>query len=212
MNEGKNLKKIRQFLDLGQEEFAEALGFSKSYQSQMEQRATLPNKLKDKVSVHFNVKKEYLNTGNGDMFGIDIVEDEAVTYAANKSSSLNKPMKELLFVVQRMERLHGEVIIMMNDDGKIIYVNTEIEQQTGFSPLDLLGKTLEEVFFVKDVEDKELNELKIALFNRVLFKGYIPCVGNDKQDLTCELEMFPLVGGYINFITFHQPSDLSHKP
>ncbi|RIO57287.1 helix-turn-helix domain-containing protein, partial [Staphylococcus hominis] len=75
MTVGQNIKKIRKERHETQQKFAESLGISRTYLSDIENdRAILSNKNLNKIADKLNVSLNYLNTGNK-MLG-DLSEEE----------------------------------------------------------------------------------------------------------------------------------------
>lgn len=74
MNE--RIKKIRKSLKMTQEEFANVLGLSRNFISQVESGTKKPStRTKNDICREFNVSEKWLKTGYGDMYIIPIEEE-----------------------------------------------------------------------------------------------------------------------------------------
>ncbi len=95
------LKKIRTSLKLNQEQFCKPINISRSHLSALESgRKNLTNRIIDDVCVKYNVNKEWLENGIGEMFlsdPLDIIEaDEEVKEFLDLYMSVDEETREYI--------------------------------------------------------------------------------------------------------------------
>jgi transcriptional regulator with XRE-family HTH domain len=108
---GKRLIKLREALDITQEEFAKRIRVSKGYISSLEvSKRELNPRLIKLISDTFGVNERWLQTGKGKMFTNpkDVNLDEVISLYKQLHPKLQKLVIEQLKVLLEMNRSHGE--------------------------------------------------------------------------------------------------------
>jgi len=108
---GKRLIKLREALDITQEEFAKRIRVSKGYISSLEvSKRELNPRLIKLISDTFGVNERWLQTGKGKMFTNpkDVSLDEVISLYKQLHPKLQKLVIEQLKVLLEMNRFHGE--------------------------------------------------------------------------------------------------------
>lgn len=92
MNE--RIKQIRQYYDMSQEEFGRKIGVTRSAISYLESgRSNLTERMLFTICVTFDVRKEWIQTGQGEMFVTRTVSQELAEYMG-KLLKEDNPEKE----------------------------------------------------------------------------------------------------------------------
>lgn len=90
----KRLKKLRQALDMTQQEFAERIGVKRNTIAQYETGRNEPiSAVFSLICKEFNVNEEWLKTGEGEMFNQMSRDEETMKYVAQIMSDEDKPLK-----------------------------------------------------------------------------------------------------------------------
>lgn len=90
---GLNLKKIREYLNLSQKQFAESMdSTAQAFYGYEKNIRDIPNKLLDKLVSKYNININWLLTGNGDMF---ITDSKAQPGLCANCEELQKLVDEL---------------------------------------------------------------------------------------------------------------------
>jgi transcriptional regulator with XRE-family HTH domain len=108
---GKRLIKLREALDITQEEFAKRIRVSKGYISSLEvSKRELNPRLIKLISDTFGVNERWLQTGKGKMFTNpkDVSLDEVISLYKQLHPKLQKLVIEQLKVLLEMNRFNGE--------------------------------------------------------------------------------------------------------
>ena len=108
---GKRLIKLREALDITQEEFAKKIRVSKGYISSLEvSKRELNPRLIKLISDTFGVNERWLQTGKGKMFTNpkDVSLDEVISLYKQLHPKLQKLVIEQLKVLLEMNSFNGE--------------------------------------------------------------------------------------------------------
>lgn len=110
------IKMIRDHLKLKQNEFAEKLGIKQSSLSSIENvSVNVSDRVQKDVCISFNVNKEWLLTGKGEMFNSLSREDEITIWVSKliRKDSHNEFGKNFIRVLSRLEDSDWEVLEKM---------------------------------------------------------------------------------------------------
>lgn len=110
------IKMIRDHLKLKQNEFAEKLGIKQSSLSSIENvSVNVSDRVQKDVCISFNVNKEWLLNGKGEMFNSLSREDEITIWVSKliRKDSHNEFGKNFIRVLSRLEDSDWEVLEKM---------------------------------------------------------------------------------------------------
>lgn len=110
MNE--RIRKLRKSQGMTQEEFANILGLSRNFISQVESGAKKPsNRTKNDICREFSVSEEWLETGNGDMYIIPIEEEALIiSELIEKDSPVYDLVKSIIKIYKDLDVKSQEVL------------------------------------------------------------------------------------------------------
>ena len=110
------VKLVRDYLNLKQNEFSEKLGIKQSSLSSIENvSVNVSDRVFKDVCLAFNVNKEWLATGNGEMFNTLSREDEIVIWASKltRKDCNNEFAKNFARVLSRLDDSDWDVLEKM---------------------------------------------------------------------------------------------------
>lgn len=110
MSDYQRLKFIRKFLRLNQDEFASSLGLTQGGYSDVERgKNSVSSKMKLNLKNTYSVNIHWLETGMGEMFAVDIEED-------NHENEIFKDDHQLSHLENEVEKLRNEVLQLKTEN------------------------------------------------------------------------------------------------
>lgn len=101
MNE--RIKQIRQYYDMSQEEFGRKIGVTRSAISYLESgRSNLTERMLFTICVTFDVRKEWIQTGQGEMFVTRTVSQELAEYMGKLLKEDNPEKEKYALIVLKL--------------------------------------------------------------------------------------------------------------
>jgi transcriptional regulator with XRE-family HTH domain len=98
------IKELRKVLNLSQTEFGERLHVSRGVINNIDHNIVEPKSLfLNNVAATFNVNRDWLETGEGDMFVEKTREEEIAEWAASLNDSGNDFKRRFIFALSRLD-------------------------------------------------------------------------------------------------------------
>jgi transcriptional regulator with XRE-family HTH domain len=122
------LRQVRRKIRLSQKAFGESLGFSQGYMSDIENFRTEPSRnVIDEIINVYNVNKDWLINGAGDIFGEEITKEKE-TGENNISTPADSKINEDVNLVRLEEKLKDKERLIQTLDSLVKSKDSEIEQ------------------------------------------------------------------------------------